>query len=240
MKIKLYVNPIFIRNQNVHSKIMFQIEGIGWFGVFVNGQTGKTEKQAFEINNFNWSNVVGNDRRATMVYDMENLKQIWKVMLSPQQERLFKASLKVGEAFKYFVKKYNNQFTSIPNHQIIADYINSYTDYIIKFVTALHDGIDMNIDHRFESGILPLTGINTAEIKADTNVTTEVKENVRKSVAMFKLVNASNFSNLFENNIYPIVKSKNGYYTIKDNNGNEYTVRADRGKEINVYTDCPA
>ena len=87
---------------------------------------------------------------------------------------------------------------------------------------------------KFEKGVFPY--IDEANTKINIEELIENKNN-RKSIAMFKLINANNLENLFEGNFYPIVNAKDGYYTIKDDNGNNCTIRANRGKEIQVFTE---
>ena len=236
MEIKFYVNPDFVRGTVSNGKIMFKVENLGYFGTFVNGQNGNIEKQAYEYNGFRWNNISGN-AHSKIYCTFSELKSMWNSLTPAQQEKVSIATTKAIESFRYFVKKYNNQIATYPNPRNIVNEINDYVWYFTKFVNALRNNQNPDIDPKYESGLIA-NNSNTAEVKANTEVKLETK--TRKSIAMFKLLNASNFSNLFENNIYPIVKSKDGYYTIKDNNGNEYTVRASRGKEIKVYTDCPA
>lgn len=243
MKIMVYTNPSFIRNGE-HGKIMFRIENLGYFGVFINGQTGKIEKQAYEWKNFHWKNITGNCvNYQVFCRSHSGLKAIWSKLSINHKEKIFLASMKANEAFKYFIKKYDSQINDFASNNNltslqVVEYINDYVWNYIKFVSTLHEGHDFNIDPKYEKGVFPVE--NTVPDEPVKENITETAVNTRKSVAMFKMMNASNFSNLFEGNIYPITKAKDGYYTVKDNNGNEYTVRANRGKEIKVYIDCPA
>lgn len=247
MKIGIYVNPNFISNGNAHGKVMFKIENLGYFGVFINGQSGKIEKQAYEWKKFHWRNVIGNCVNYSIFFNnFTSLRAGWKNLSVNHQEKIFHTSMKACEAFRYFIKKYDSQINDFSlntpyNSKEIITIINDYVWYYIKFITALHNGDNFDIDPKFESGVFPAENVipNNKETIAEEKTVT----NTRKSIAMFKLINANNLENLFEGNFYPIVNTNNclnGYITIKDNQGNEYTVRANRGKAIQVYTDCPA
>lgn len=244
MQVSVYINPNFVSNGTSNGKIMFKIENLGYFGVFINGQTGKIEKQAYEWKKFHWRNVIGNCVNYSIFFNnIASLRAGWKNLSINHQEKIFLASMKACEAFKYFIKKYDSQINDFSLHtpyhsKEIVTIVNDYVWYYIKFISALHNGDNFDIDQKFEKGVFPAE--NTVPDEPVKENVTETAVSTRKSVTMFKMMNASNFSNLFEGNIYPITKAKDGYYTVKDNNGNEYTVRASRGKEINVFTDCPA
>ncbi|MBR4317093.1 MAG: hypothetical protein IKP65_09090 [Alphaproteobacteria bacterium] len=254
MKINLYVNPNFIRGGVCHGKVMFSIENLGWFGCFINGQTGKIEKQAYEWGKFKWKNIQGDSYNGVLPYrSLKILKSVWNILTDAQREKIFHASIKASEALKYFIKKYNTQINSFANAPYTnpretIGVINEYVWYYIRFISALHSGSDFNIDPKFENGVFPAENVvfkdETEQIKetvTETPIAYQIE--ARKSKNMFKITNANNLENLFEGNFYPIVNTKNccnGYITVKDDEGNECTIRTNRGKEIQVYTDCPA
>ena len=232
MKVGFYVSPNFMRNGYFHSKIMFYAENLGYFGVFVNGRNGNIEKQAYEFQKMKHSNLIGDNKCLGYYTRFEGIKNSWGNFTSEAKERIIKASQKANEALKFFIKKYNNQINSFAGDvtpREVIDILETYVGYFTGFIDGLQKGYDVNIDLKFESGIFSFAE-NVNETKSDT----------RKSVNMFKVINAGNLENLFEGNFYPIVNIKDGYVTIKDDNGNNCTIRASRGKEIQVFTECPA
>lgn len=250
MKLEFYVTPNFIRNGYSHSKIMFCVENLGYFGVFINGRNNNIEKQAYEINKMKHSNLIGDDRNASYYTKFSILKKQWNYFSEESKERIVKASKKAHEALKYFIKKYNNQINSYAGDVTPREMINILDEYVCHFmgvIDCLKNGYDFEIVPKFENGIFSAQeSINSLKNDWEGNqktndycINSNESINTRKSINMFKIINAGNFANLFEGNFYPIINIKNGYVTIKDDNGNDCIVRADRGKEIQVFTDCP-
>ena len=151
MKIEFYVTPNFIRNGYSHSKIMFYVENIGYFGVFINGKSGNIEKQAYEIIKMKTSNIIG-DRNAGIYTKFSVVKNYWNRFSELSRERIFKASKKAHEAFKYFIKKYENQIKSYNAGDVTPDemlhILDEYVCYFIGFIDCLKNGYSFDIDQK--------------------------------------------------------------------------------------------
>lgn len=115
---------------------------------------------------------------------------------------------------------------------------------IHKIVKALRDNgnqeteIDGNIFKFINNNLMYKPASGKKEIKI-VKIEEEKIKNPRKTIKMLKIINASNFSHLFDGNFYPIIKHENGYYTIKDDEGNKCLVRENRGKEIEIFIEKP-
>ena len=236
MEFRFYVNPEFIRNGEKNVKIMVHICQVGWYGVFCNVKTNKVQKQVYNGQKpFDLKNVYGNGKNLPIT-SFQHLQNVWNTWSDDTKKSIYNAAFYLSGALSkftrdYYVIRYSGQKINDDKN------IREMTRYIYAFIKGLHDGNPIAINQDYENGCYtPKTATETAKPKPEQ--IQEVK--TRKSVRMFKMMNASNLSNLFENNIYPIIRAKDGYYTVKDEKDNEYTIRANRGREIQVFTECPA
>ena len=238
MEFRFYVNPEFIRNGEKNVKIMVNICQVGWYGVFCNVKTNKVQKQVYNGQKpFDLKNVYGNGK-SNPISSFQYLQNVWNTWNDDTKKNIYNAVFYLSGALSKFTNDYYVRQKINDNKNI-----REMTRYIYAFIKGLHDGNPIAINQDYENGFYtPKTATETAKTEPEPEQIQEVKSETetRKSVRMFKMINASNIANLYEGNFYPIIQAKDGYYTVKDEKGNEYIVRANRGREIQVFTECPA
>ena len=213
---------------------MVNICQVGWYGVFYNVRTNKEQKQVYNGQKpFDLKNVYGNGKN-TPISSFQHLQNAWNTWSDDTKKSIYNASFYLLGALSNFTRDYYVSQKINENKNI-----REMTRYIYAFIKGLYDGNPIAINQDYENGFYtPKTAKTEPESEQIQEVKSETK--TRKSVRMFKMINASNIANLYEGNFYPIIRAKDGYYTVKDEKGNEYIVRANRGKEIQVFTECPA
>ncbi|MBR4317081.1 MAG: hypothetical protein IKP65_09030 [Alphaproteobacteria bacterium] len=231
MEFKFYVNPEFVRNGGKNIKIMVKLENIGWFGVFYNTMTKKIQRQFYKLAGFNYLNVYGNGKNKQVYSTFKELQSAWCLWNDETKKDMMYASCFIVSAFEKY--KWN---LNLPSEQKQSIY--NFCRYFKMFVNGLYNNNPIAINQTYESGYYTIKTETQQETTIPEQKTETPQETeTRKSIRMFKLVNASNLANLYEGNFYPIIRAENGYYTVKDDKGNDYTLRANRGREIQVYTE---
>lgn len=191
-----------------------------------------------------------NDKKSCLKDDLE-IKDIKKQIHQIQHE------------FKKLYLSLNKDklWKDISIDEINKDDLKEITSKLIKNKEVEHKGIEFRAikTYKKEYGLqyrnLNYSNINlnkqfppapwlrpddTLEEKTSDNT---LEEKTRKCIQMVKIINAENFSNIVNGNLYPIVNTINNnntnYVVIETKNGETLTLNQSRVKLINVFTEQP-
>lgn len=225
MNMRVYTNEMFYRAGKKATKIMFITDDFS-FGVYLNNDTRKIECQKY-LGAFNFNNI--NSGKIALV-GLKSVVENWEKFSKVEKQYLYESSKRLTACYYKHVIFYAG-FT-LNEKNFILSCVKEYE----KLIKELYYNCLLSYDRNHDDWYIYNENINQEKVN-EVPVPESKPSNIRKSIMMFKMQDASNFQNLFNGNFYSIIEEKDNYIIIKDENGDNVTIRKNRGIKVNVYTE---
>lgn len=225
MIVCVFTNPAYKEKNNTKCiKIIVTInksKDLYAFGVSKNINLNQLTYPRY-YNDFDIKDIIHSN---TCMNGIAGIENGWKELSNNDKENIYHfINVHLRSSFLVFFNSNKRHNLSCKEKTFILNALNEYEEVVSNLYH--NQPVKYNVSNKTSFDMI------------DKNITEENKPDLRKSITMFKIINANNLNSLLAGNFYPIVREDGDYCIIKDKD-NEYTVRNNRGIKINVFIEKP-